>query len=227
MVHSSLSSLGRVEGGPETVIQGLLTALESGGTLLLPALSYEIVTPEAPVFDCLRTRSNVGAIPEYFRTRPGTRRSEHPTHSACAVGPGAEDFLTGHELDDTPCGPHSPWRKLRDRAGQVLFLGCGLEANTSMHGVEELAEPPYLYGPPVAYTITRASGESIIRSCRPHGFAAVEQRYDRVGAMLEPVGAIRRGRVLAADCLLLEAGPLWDHAASALQRDPWFFVDRK
>ena len=96
-----------------------------------------------------------------------------------------------------------------------------------MHGVEELAEPPYLYGPPVAYTIIRASGERTVRPCRPHGFNGVEQRYDRVAGLLEPLGALRRGKVLAADCLLLNAAPLWEQAAAALQRDPLFFVERR
>jgi aminoglycoside 3-N-acetyltransferase len=95
LVHSSLSAMGHVIGGAETVIQGLLEALGPEGTLLMPALSYEIVTPERSTFDVRRTPSNVGIIPEYFRTRPGTRRSVHPTHSACGVGP-----LTQATLED-------------------------------------------------------------------------------------------------------------------------------
>lgn len=226
LAHSSLSALGRVPGGAESVIRGLLAAVGDEGTLLLPALSYETVTPTHPVFDVARTPSNVGIIPETFRTRAGTRRSEHPTHSVCAVGPRAEALLAGHAADDTPCGAHSPWRAMRDHAGQLLFLGCGLDANTSMHGVEELAEPPYLFGPPVDYRITRASGETVPRRCRPHGFANVEQRYDRAAPLLDAAGAIRRGATLGGTSLLVEAAPLWDLARAALQRDAWYFVDR-
>ncbi|MFP6646122.1 MAG: AAC(3) family N-acetyltransferase, partial [Candidatus Latescibacterota bacterium] len=46
-----------------------------------------------------------------------------------------------------------PLRKLRDLGGQLLFLGCGLRPNTSMHGVEELVEPPYLFGDDITYTL--------------------------------------------------------------------------
>ena len=49
-------------------------------TLLMPALSYEIVTKENPVFDQVKTPSNVGFQTEYFRTQPGVLRSVHPTH---------------------------------------------------------------------------------------------------------------------------------------------------
>ncbi len=226
LVHSSLSALGWVPGGPETVIRGLEAALGSDGTLLLPALSYERVTRDQPVFDVLRTPGNVGTIPEWFRTRLGTLRSVHPTHSVCAAGPRAAELTDGHELDDTPVGPHSPFRRVRDTGGQVLFLGCDLTPNTSMHGVEELAGPPYLYADPVDYTIVLPSGEKIVHRHRPHGFAGVEQRYDRIASLVEPAGALWTGRALSGTAHLIEAAPMWSLALSALRANPWHFVER-
>jgi len=67
LVHSSLKSLGYVNGGPETVIQGLLRAVGDDGTLLMPALSYGQEPHD--VHGTHETPSNVGAIPEYFRKR--------------------------------------------------------------------------------------------------------------------------------------------------------------
>ena len=84
LVHSAFKSLGPVPGGIETVVQGLLLAVGPEGTLLMPALSRALRPPE--VFDERSTPANVGAIPEYSRTREGTTRSLHPTHSVCAVG---------------------------------------------------------------------------------------------------------------------------------------------
>lgn len=225
LVHSSLSAMGYVPGGAETAIQGLLQVLGPGGTLLMPALSYEIVTPENPIFDVRRTPSNVGAVPEFFRTRPGTRRSVHPTHSVCGVGPLAEALLGEHILDATPCGPHSPFRRLRDVGGQILMLGCGLEPNTSMHGIEELVEPPYLFGPPLGYYLVLADGRGQHKTYRLHNFLGWVQRYDRVGALLGQDG-LKRGAVLAARTCLLEAPALWDAVLAALRQDPLYFVDR-
>ena len=225
MVHVSLSAMGHVAGGAETVIQGLLQVLGPEGTLLMPALSYEIVTPENPVFDVRRTPSNVGAVPEFFRTRPGTHRSLHPTHSVCGVGPLAEALLGEHILDDTPCGPHSPFRRLRDVGGQILMLGCGLEPNTSMHGIEELVEPPYLFGPALGYYLVLADGREQHKIYRPHNFLGWVQRYDRVRALLGQDG-LKHGAVLAARTYLLEAPALWDAVLAALGQDPLYFVDR-
>ena len=224
LVHSSLSALGHVEGGAETVIQGLLAALGPEGTLLMPALTYDRVTPRNPVFDARRTRSNVGVIPETFRKREGTRRSVHPTHSVCAVGPRAAELLDDHRFDSTPCGPRSPFRKLRDVGGQLLMLGCGLRPNTSMHAIEELVEPPYLFDGPLIYRLIHADGHIEEKVYRIHDFEYYDQRYDRVAAVLsEP--ALRRGQVLAATAYLIEVPALWEAVLAKLRQDPLYFVD--
>lgn len=225
LAHSSLSALGHVPFGAETVIQGLLEALGPQGTLLMPALSYEHVTEKAPFFDVRRTPSNVGVIPETFRTRPGTCRSVHPTHSVCGVGPRAGELLEDHELDTTPCGPHSPFRKLREVEGQILMLGCGLRPNTSMHGIEELVEPPYLFDGPLTYALITADGRSTERTYTTHGFDGWVQRYDRVAQILAPPD-LRTGAVLMARCHLIEAAALWEAVLEALRKDPLTFVDR-
>ncbi len=225
LVHSSLSFMGHVPGGPETVILGLLSALGPEGTLLLPALSYRHVNMDQPVFDVLRTPSNVGAIPEYFRTREGTVRSVHPTHSVCGVGAGVDAFLGEHHLDETPCGAHSPYRRLREAVGQVLFLGCGMRPNTSMHAVEEVAESPYLFGSMVSWWGILADGEEIVGRCRRHGFAGWSQRYDRVASVMQD-GGMREGQVLEATVFVLDCEPMWERALEVMKRDPFFFVER-
>ena len=133
------------QGGAETVVRGLLEAIGPEGTLLMPALTYASVSPEQPVFDVEKTPCCVGAIPEHFRRRPGTRRSIHPTHSVCGIGPRAAYLLGEHHLDKTPCGPHSPFQRLREVKGQIVMLGCGIGPNTSMHAMEECFGVPYLF----------------------------------------------------------------------------------
>lgn len=223
LVHSSLSALGYVEGGPETVIQGLLKALGPEGTLLMPALSYEHVTPKNPVFDVRSTPSNIGDIPEYFRKRYRTRRSIHPTHSVCAVGPLTGAFLDAHDKDTTPCGPHSPFRALRDLAGYILMLGCGLKPDTSMHAIEELSQPPYLFGTPFVYMLTLPDGKRETKMYTPHSFAGWEQRYDRIAQYMSAPG-LREGKVLNAHTYFIEATSLWQVVYDVMQKNPLAFV---
>ncbi len=227
LVHSSLRALGseftRANQGAERAIQALLDALGSAGTLLMPALSFKTVGPQNPLFDVCSTPACIGALQEYFRTRAGTIRSVHPTHSVCGVGRRAAALLSDHQLDTTPCGPHSPFAKLPHTGGQILFIGCGLRPNTSMHAIEEHVEPPYLYGSPVDYRVILADGRVTTMNVRSHNFKGWAQRYDRLEQVQKH--GLRKGRVLQAECYLVDAAEMESAALSALRSDPLFFVE--
>jgi aminoglycoside 3-N-acetyltransferase len=226
MMHASLRSIGKIEGGAETLIQGLMSALGSDGTLLMPALSYKTVTPEQPVFDVRETPSCVGALTEYFRTREGTMRSLHPTHSVCAVGHQAKEILADHIKDTTPCGPHSPFSKLPACNGKVLMIGCGLKPNTSMHAIEEKAGVDYVLRESMDYTVIDEERQSHAVKIHMHDFRHHEQRYDRVAKVLAPP-SLRTGKILKAQCHLIDAVMLHEKVLETLKKEPFFFVDPK
>lgn len=224
LIHASLRSLGPVPGGAETVVRGLEEAIAPGGTLLMPALTWEQIPADR--HSTRDTPSHVGALAEYFRTRPGTLRSVHPTHSVCAAGPGAEALLANHRHDETPCGPHSPFRLLLEQDARILMLGCGLLPNTSMHAIEELVHPPlpYLFGPETCYTLTDHLGTTYEKTYRTHGFVGWEQRYERVGALTDS-SFLRWGRVLDADAVVLDTRGLRSAVLAALAENPLYFVN--
>ena len=216
LVHSSLSSFGRVDGGADTVIDALLDALGPDGTLCVPTLSYLFVDADRPEFDVTQTPTNLGAIPNTFRQRPGVLRSLHPTHSVAALGPAAARITGDHWRDTSPVGPHSPFTALAALGGQVAFLGCGARCNTSIHGVEEAlpgGPPPYLLLPgEVEYSLVDAAGARTSVRHRRHDFAGVGQRYERLVAGM-PAGAYSEGRVGLA---LVQASGRFVGVAAAL-----------
>lgn len=226
LVHTSFRSFGRVDGGPETVVSSLMESIGENGTLLMPALSYETVTENQPVFKVNETPSCVGALTEYFRQRKGTLRSLHPTHSISAYGKKAELFIKNHVLDSTPVGPNSPLSKLRDENGKLLFIGCGLRPNTSIHGIEEFVIPEYLYNGDVTFTIEDADGKLKQYTHTTHGFKGWEQRYDHIESILNDNELIK-GKVLEADCYLLDVKALWTKTLKKLQENPLYFIDKK
>lgn len=226
LVHSSLRSFGQVPGGADAVIDGLLEALGPDGALLMCAHSYASVSPQQPRFDVRHTPSCVGLIPETFRQRRGVTRSLHPTHSVCGLGRRVHTLLGEHDRDQTPCGPRSPYRRLAQTGGQILMLGCGLGPNTSMHGVEELVEPPYLFREQtVAFTLVDAHGGAREVVHRVHDFRGWRQRYDRVASLLDEP-ALRRGTVLKAEVWVIDAAVLWERAERALRDDPMLLVEK-
>src|ERR1043165_5143222 len=122
LVHSSMSKIGFVNGGPQTIIEALSEAVGSGGTLLFPAFPAsgrnKDHLEETPLFDIRNTPSRMGAITEYFRKMNGVRRSFHPTDSICAKGPLAEYYTDSHYGQLTPYNENSPFRKLCGKGGK-------------------------------------------------------------------------------------------------------------
>lgn len=157
VVHSSLSSIGWVLGAAPAVVRALLAAVGDGGTLAMPAATphsgdpaawpgprvpeawLDEVRAELPLFDRATTPTSMGAIPETFRTWPGTLRSDHPLESVCALGPRAEEIVREHSLAFSE-GPGSPFAELCDLGGFVLLLGVGFNRCTALHYAESLVE---------------------------------------------------------------------------------------
>ncbi|MBR2973051.1 MAG: AAC(3) family N-acetyltransferase [Clostridia bacterium] len=222
LMHSSLSSLGYVEGGADTVIDALLSVLKNG-TLLLPALSYATVNINNPVFSVKDTPTCSGRIPETFRTREGVLRSIHPTHSVCGIGKYAKEILSQHINTDTPVGPTSPFALLPKYNGKILMLGCTMAPNTSMHGVEELSRPWYLMKPErTTFTLIDENGNETVKAYECHNFKGVLQRYARVANLME----VQSGKVLEADCYLIDAKKMWEVAPPVLAEHEEYFIDR-
>ena len=227
LMHSSLKSMGYVEGGAETVIAALREVLTEEGTLLIPTLSYATSCADL-YFSNLETPSCVGAITEAFRKMPGVRRANHPTHSVSAIGKYRDEMVADALLDDTPVGPHSPFRKLPDYHGKILLLGCPFARNTFMHGMEEIAGVPYVLGDYRTFTLVDENGKSYTVKNRAHYFHRPEgeliQRYDRAPEVLSE-NEFSLGKVHGADSLLLDAFALREKSLLKMKEDPFFFID--
>ena len=227
VVHSSYKALlgnEKIDGGPEAVIKILKETVKSG-TLMLPTLSYEYVTVENRAFDIMNTPSCVGILTEVMRKSEGVYRSAHPTHSIAVWGKDAQAITEAHLKDFTPVGPNSPLHELKRRKGKIVMLGCGLRPNTSMHGVEEMVIPEYLYGPNYDYQLTLSDGKSLMQNILSHGFNGVEQRYDRILDLLAET-EYAHGKVLNADCYVLNAEAVWEKALIKLRENPLYFIDK-
>lgn len=143
MVHSSLSKIGNVSDGSNTVISALLEQIGPEGNLLMPAYSYihsmkQTADCKDYIFDPLTTPSVVGKITEEFRKWPEVKRSIHPTHSVCAYGPLAESITAGHLQAETNFGIDTPFNCLKELNGKIVGIGIGLGPVTIYHNVEDL-----------------------------------------------------------------------------------------
>ena len=138
VVHTSFSKIGPVENGPLGLIGALLAVLGPNGTLVMPSMTDDDDHP----FDPRRTPSfGMGIVADTFWRVPNVLRSVSP-HAFAAVGPEAAWITSDHPLD-VPHGLNSPVGRVYELDGQVLLLGIGHDANTTIHLAEALAGVRY------------------------------------------------------------------------------------
>jgi aminoglycoside 3-N-acetyltransferase len=225
MVHSSLGRVGWTVGGPVTVIRALLEAVGSDGTLVMPAESPTVSDPRGwsddrvklewhdtirahlPVFDPLTTPTTMGAVPEAFRTFPGTVRSNHPLVSVCANGRLAEEITKRHELPFCE-GLGTPFEKLYVLDAFTLLLGVDFDRCTSLHYAESLV-------PSRRTAISRfpmmRNGERVWIEV-PDMASDNGVHFPIVGARFANNCAVRAARVGDADAMLFSTRKLVDFA---------------
>jgi aminoglycoside 3-N-acetyltransferase len=220
MVHSALSLVGPIDGGPGTLIDALREAV-GDGTLLMPSYPFNgsmhnWMTSPAP-FDVARTPSQMGALTEIFRNQPGAVRSGHPSHAVTALGPLAADYTRAHHDAGSPCGPGSPFAEHIARDGLILCLGTAIGKITHYHAVEDegapMPERVYLKTPLAKRVIFPGGREDDIAT-KVHDPALGSWRVDNYGPKeteflrhMRDYDVIYSGRIGGAVSHLIEARP--------------------
>ena len=141
LVHTSLRAIGAVEGGADGLIDAFCEYL-SEGLFLVPTHTWATVNQPPHVYDVKSEVPCIGTLPKVAAARKDGFRSLHPTHSLWGCGKDAEDFLKGEENIQTPATPGGAWDRLADAGAKILLIGVGLDKNTFIHSVEEVAGIP-------------------------------------------------------------------------------------
>ncbi len=154
IVHTSMSALGWICGGAQTLISVLMEIVRPYGNIVMPAHSgnlsdpsgwenppvpeswWETIRETMPAFDPVMTpTAGIGRVAELFRTLPDVVRSNHPQVSFAVWGENCIEIARNHELD-YGLGENSPLARIYERDGRVLLLGAEHESNTSFHLAE-------------------------------------------------------------------------------------------
>ena len=151
IVHASLSSVGEIRGGADTVLGALLAAARG---VMSPTFTYKtMIIPEVGPQDnaCaygtgkdqnrlaeffhpdMPADPMMGILPEIIRQHPGARRSMHPILSFSGIH--VDAALAAQTLEI----PLAPVGVLAEENGVVLLIGVNHTVNTSIHYGEKLA----------------------------------------------------------------------------------------
>jgi aminoglycoside 3-N-acetyltransferase len=215
LVHTSFRAVRPVEGGPRGLIGALRDALGAGGTLVMPSWSGDDDRP----FDPASTPAapDLGIVAETFRRLPGVSRSDH-VHAFAAAGPKAARITAG-PLPLPPHIPASPAGRVHDQGGQVLLLGVGHDADTTLHLAEIQAGVPYRV--PRHCTVLE-DGRPVRVEYRENDHCCA--RFALADAWLRPRGLQSEGRVGRAHARLARARDIVAVALEHLARDPLLFL---
>lgn len=221
MLHSSMRSVGVIEGGADAVLGAFLSVIGSTGTLLAPAYPLtgtmiEHLERGGIALDVRSTPSTMGRISETLRLQAGSHRSLHPTHSVVGLGARAAYYCEGHDRSGSPCGAESPFVKLVDRRGWIVAFGSGIGKVTSYHVLEDRVSnfpvPVYLAREYRARVVDAAGIEREV-PVRCH-----DPRFSRV-RIDNDAGVERRFERLLADRGVLVSRALGTGRVSAMRAD--------
>jgi aminoglycoside 3-N-acetyltransferase len=209
LVHCSLRQVGRVDGGPATIVAVFGGVLGPRSTLVVPTFTARNSTTtrefrrrtsgmsarqraaaEAAIipFDVDATPAqDVGILAEHVRTLPGAVRSAHPQTSFAAVGPAAADVTRDHALD-SHLGERSPLARLYERDAVVVLLGVGFASCTCFHLAEHRLPWPAPRRPYRAYVLA----DGVRTRCEFTAVDADDRDFAAIGSALESAGSIVR-----------------------------------
>jgi len=202
MVHSSLRSLGHVEGGAATVVAALMDVLTPEGTLVMPSFNHGVpFEDDGPgYYDPRATPTINGAIPDHFWRLPGVERSLDPTHPFAAWGQHARRYTEFHHRTLT-MGPESPLGLLLQDDGYCLLLGVDYYSNTFHHAVETATGAPCLGQRTEAYPVRLPDGRQVMG--RTWGWRAQVCPLTDQGRYIPAIRAVHRQGLIGSGTVTL------------------------
>jgi aminoglycoside 3-N-acetyltransferase len=200
LLHSSLVSLGKVNGGPAAVIDAFLDVVGEEGTLLVP------------VFGAL------GILTDEVKQRHNAVISPCPVGTLAAIGKDAEALCRDHWKADTAHGHDTPYTRIAEKDGYICLLGVDQDRNTTLHSIEALLELPYLNT--ATRTFTTPEGEEVTKSWKY--YPGPHRDFIGLDPMLEP--AMTRGRIGNAEVRLIKARELYEISLAIGSSDPAFVL---
>lgn len=212
LVHTAFSQVRPIEAGPSGLIEALLDALGPEGTLVMPSMVDDDDHPFDPRWSPCE---GMGIVAVTLCEWDGAHRSDSP-HAFTAVGPLARRITARHPVE-RPHGPNSPVGRVHDLDGQVLLLGVGHHANTTVHLAEELSDVPYRV--PSIARIWRAGMDTTVHYAEPDHCC---ERFAQLDAWLGD--RQRRGPVGHGTGRLMRSRDVVEVAMDRLEEDALVFL---
>jgi aminoglycoside 3-N-acetyltransferase len=220
IVHASLSAVGEIRGGAETVLGALLAACPG---VMAPTFTYKtMIIPEVGPENNAYTYGTgkdqnrmaeffqpdmpadpmMGVLPETIRKHPGARRSMHPILSFSGIH--LDQVLSTQTME----APLAPIGALAEDNGLVLLIGVNHTVNTSIHYAEYLAGRKQF----IRWALTPQG----VRECP--GFSGCSDGFEAAAPYLESI--TRTAQIGSATLRSIQLKPMIEILAELIRKQP-------
>lgn len=225
VITAAISKIGRVEGGTQTVLDSLLSAVGHEGSIFGLSFTQLYKLPlnrvnTKKVFD-LNTSTYTGSLNNTMIQHPKAKRSRHPSCSVVGIGPCASEILPAHNIFSMAYDP--VYKLAQYKNSKMLLLGTidNCPGVTTVHVAQNLLgmknRTTGKYG--VNYLDedgnTKLYVNNYVGGCS-RGFWKFYDHYRQAGATSE-------GKVGNAHCMLANLKKTLEIDMEILKKDPGFF----
>ena len=196
-VHSAFSAIGKVEGGPDAVIDAVIETVGPKGTVAM-------------------TRLGGALLSKIFAERKETVEGIHPTHPVAAWGAKARALIKDHIKAETACGKKTPFGRLIDWKGRILLLGVDQDRNTTLHTLEEYADSPYLSEKNFSYKDENGREKTKVLK----KFPGPHRNFIGLDKLFRESGVMKIGRIGRAVARLMDAEKMAQVVLTEMKKDP-------
>lgn len=229
IVHSSLYSLGVFEGGCSGIVDCLSSVLGENATICMPTFTFSFTKRNAWCY--WKSKSETGALTDFYRRSSGVDRSIHPIHSIAVKGLHKSNYTNCNNLSSF--GPNNPFEKLIENDAINIGLGVGLVGGaTFLHYAEEASEVPYrfmknLFGIVLDRrgTVVDAPFKMFARKTDKTG--AYENDWRQLSADLKEKNMIKSGRLGYGEIMFMKTADCHDFLMNKLRKNPYYIAIKR
>ena len=169
---------------------------------------------------------DLGAYTRFLFRQEGAVRSLNPLTGIIALG-GAASQICEHR-SAIGFGHESPWARMLELDGRMMFWGVGLGFMTFVHHVEHVVGVPHIYNKLYRTPVYRGGHEidmPVTSAVRYLDFDVVYNltkfEYD-----IKAAGMVRSTRIGILEVQVVGFGDVMSHLARRLSQDPFYLLDR-